>query len=60
MAQRRTKRTLLCLEPVIDDLLQKEAAKEGKSPSEYVRTLLIKKFRDEELLTYEMFQQILL
>jgi hypothetical protein len=57
--QRRSERTLLCLEPMLQDLLIAHQTKsECLTPSEYVRKLLIEKFREDGTLTQEMFNKM--
>jgi hypothetical protein len=57
--QRRSERTLVCLEPMLQDLLiQHQQESECLTTSEYVRKLLIEKFRADGTLTQEMFNKM--
>lgn len=60
MAQRRTERTILCLERTLNDVLQDSSRKEGMTPSEYVRKMLIEKFRGDGSLTEDAFNRMVL
>ena len=56
--EKRSERTLVCLEPTLNQKWFEESVKMNLTTSEYVRKLLLDKFMEEGVLTQEEFNKM--